>query len=143
MKRVDCKTYVKKVQRRANALFREHNEGLKQDELWLGRFYMRQVRRDVVPFEDGSGAVVNFIVEFGDKKTGKRDLESFTNFDLHISDHKGYASWKLFWAMNDFIIKTCKVWDEEPRPSIHNALDYRLVPPLPPLKLKYQLDNYS
>ena len=38
MSRVNCETYVKKVQRRVNALIKRQNEVLAEDELWLGRF---------------------------------------------------------------------------------------------------------
>ena len=81
MSRVNCETYVKKVQRRVNALIKRQNQTLAEDELWLGRFYIRQLRRDVWKFEDGSGACVSFLFEMVDKKTGIRDICRLDNYE--------------------------------------------------------------
>ena len=110
MSRVNCETYVKKVQRRVNALIKRQNEALAEDELWLGRFYIRQLRRDVWKFEDGSGACVSFLFEIADKKTGKRDICRLDNYELRVAFKRGGGSWILFEALNDFIIKKVDVW---------------------------------
>lgn len=136
MSRVNCETYVKKVQRRVNALIKRQNKALAEDELWLGRFYIRQLRRDVYKFEDGSGACVSFLFEMADKKTGKRDIVRLSNYELRVAFKRGEGSWKLFEALNDFIIKKIDVWHEDPAPSIWTPQDYRNVPMLPPMKLK-------
>ena len=141
MSRVNCETYVKKVQRRVNALIKRQNEALAEDELWLGRFYMRQLRRDVWRFEDGSGACVSFLFEMVDKKTGIRDICRLDNYELRVAFKRGGGSWKLFEALNDFIIKKVNVWHEDPAPSLKTAVDYRKVPMLPPMKLK-ELKKY-
>ena len=49
MSRVNVETYVKKVQRRVNALIKRQNKALEDDELWLGRFYIQQLKRDEFP----------------------------------------------------------------------------------------------
>ena len=136
MSRVNCETYVKKVQRRVNALIKRQNKALAKDELWLGRFYIRQLRRDVWKFEDGSGAMVSFLFEMVDKKTGIRDIVRLSHYELRVAYERGGGSWKLFEALNDFIIKKVDVWAGDPRPSIKTAIDYRKVPMLPPMKLK-------
>ena len=141
MSRVNCEAYVKKVQRRVNALIKRQNKALAADELWLGRFYIRQLCRDVWRFEDGSGAMVSFLFEIADKKTGKRDIVRLDNYELRVAFRRGGGSWKLFEALNDFIIKRVDVWAEDPRPSIKTAVDYRKVPMLPPMKLK-ELNKY-
>ena len=141
MSRVNCKTYVKKVQRRVNALIREYNQALIEDELWLGRFYIRQLRRDVYKFEDASGACVSFLFEMADKKTGIRDIVRLDNYELRVAFQSSNGSWKLFEALNDFIIKKVNVWHENPAPSLKTAVDYRKVPMLPPMKLK-ELKKY-
>lgn len=128
----NSKNYIKKVQRKVNSLVAEYNKSLIKDELWLGRFYVRQLRRDVYKFEDGSGAVVSFLFELGDKKTGIRDLCRFDNYELHVNEGDSAATgWKLGEAINDFIIKEVQVWKEEPRPSLRYACDYTKVAPLP------------
>ena len=67
MEKVNTKTYIKKVQRRVNALIRRYNKALEEDDLWKCRFYIQQLRRDVWKFEDGSGASVSFLFEMADK----------------------------------------------------------------------------
>ena len=141
MGRINCETYVKKVQRRVNALIKRQNEALAKDELWLGRFYLRQLRRDVYKFEDGSGACVSFLFEIADKKTGKRDIVRLDNYELRVAFQRGGGSWKLFVALNDFIITKVDVWHEDPAPSLKTAVDYRNIPMLPPMKLK-ELKKY-
>ena len=142
MSRVNCETYVKKVQRRVNAMIARQNQALEEDELWLGRFYIRQLRRDVYRFEDGSGAVVSFLFEMADKKTGVRDICRLDNFELRVQYKKNNGScWKLFEELNDFIIKRVNVWAEDPAPSLKTAVDYRAVSKLPPMKLN-ELKKY-
>ena len=141
MSRVNCEIYVKKVQRRVNALIKRQNKALAEDELWLGRFYIRQLHRDIWKFEDGSGAMVSFLFEMADKKTGKRDIIRLDSYELRVAFKRGGGSWKLFEALNDFIIKKVDVWHEDPVPSIWTPQDYRKVPMLPSMKLK-ELKKY-
>ena len=136
MSRVNCETYVKKVQRRVNALIKKQNQSLIEDELWLGRFYIRQLRRDVWRFEDSSGAMISFLFEMVDKKTGIRDIVRLDNYELRVAFQRGGGSWKLFEALNDFIIKKVDVWNEDPYPNLKTAVDYGIIPMLPPMKLK-------
>jgi hypothetical protein len=86
------------------------NDNIRNDELWLGRFYIKRQK----PF---SSCLV-----FIDKKTQR-----------HMWENNSLLSWnflfghKIWRSMNDFIIHSCKVWEEEPRPSTKNAVDYRKV----------------
>lgn len=128
----NSKNYIKKVQLKVNSLVAKYNKSLMEDKLWLGRFYVRQLRRDVYKFKDGSGVVVSFLFELGDKKTGIRDLCCLDNYELHIGRmDKAASGWKLGAAINDFIIKKVQVWEEQPRPSLECACDYTKVAPLP------------
>lgn len=143
MSRVNYKTYVKKVQHRVNALIARQNKALEEDDLWLGRFYIRQLYRNVYRFEDGSGAVINFFFEMADKKTGIRDICRLDNFELGIQCKKNNGRcWKLCEALNNFIVKRVNVWAEDPTPSLKTAVDYRAASKLPPMKLK-ELEKYS
>ena len=136
MSRVNVETYVKKVQRRVNAIIKRQNRALEIDELWLGRFYIQQLKRDVYKFEDGSGASISFLFEMVDKKTGCRDICRLDNYELRVAFAKnGGGSWKLFCELNDFIVKTVDVWHEEPRPSVKTAENFKNVPRLGQAKL--------
>ena len=142
MEKVNTKTYVKKVQRRVNALIRRYNEALEEDDLWKGRFYIQQLRRDVWRFEDGSGASVSFLFEMVDKKTGKRDIFRVDNYDLRVAFQKNNGgAWKIFDNLNDFIVKTVDVWSENPPPRRGATQDFRFTPRLGQIKLS-QLRYY-
>lgn len=135
MSKINIRNYIKTVQRRANSLVKKQNKAIEEDELWLGRFYITQLRRDVYRYEDGSGALINFIFEFADKKTGKRDICRLNSYELNIQDRKSGGSWKLFCALNNFIVKTVNVWAEEPTPSLKNAENFQNKPRLGQMKL--------
>lgn len=132
MSKVNYKTRVKKVQRRVNALITRYNRTLEEDELWLGRFYIKQLFREVYRFEDGSGVSVIFLFEMVDKKTGIRDVCRLNDFELRVHEKKNNGgSWKLWESLNDFIIKKVNVWEEVPAPDYRTAVDYRAVSKLP------------
>ena len=47
----------RKVHQRAmNKLIRDMNNNIKNDDLWLGRFYAKQIDSDWQLYKDGSGA---------------------------------------------------------------------------------------
>lgn len=110
----------KRHQRAMNKLVREMNKSIENDSLWLGRFYVRQSEAQWVTYEDGSGAELWVTLCFIDRKTGYNyEVVDTVNYWRHFNGSH------LFWKMNEFIIDRVKVWQEEPRPSIENAVDYR------------------
>lgn len=112
-------TNRKKIQRHINSVLRDMNRNIECDNLWLGRFYAHQ---ECITFEmsdDGTYCYARVKVRFTDRKTGKYCYHCF-----HKEDFMG-STYKIWSAMNDFIIKFCDVWNEDPRPSIHNPWDYR------------------
>ena len=109
----------KKIQREINKVIRHMNNSIEQDELWLGRFYCHQRSIRWYPSEDRTWVYAKVEVEFIDRKTGK----AFTHY-FNKEDFLG-RSWRLWDAMNDFIITYCRVWAEVPPPSLHNTWDYR------------------
>lgn len=109
----------KKIQRHINGVIRDLNRSLEHDNLWLGRFYAHQKRIRYEMAEDGSYCYAVVELEFVDRKTGKTLTRYFRKEDFMGS------TYKIWCAMNDFIVEHCKVWSEDPRPSIHNPWDYR------------------
>lgn len=109
----------KKIQRHINKVLRDMNRNIERDNLWLGRFYAHQRRIQYELSDDGSYRYAVVEIEFIDRKTGKTLIKWF-----HKEDFMG-STWKLWRAMNDFIIEWCKVWEENPCPSIHNPWDYK------------------
>lgn len=107
----------KRHQRAINKAIKNMNKNIENDNLWKGRFYCRQIYSPYWErYEDRSGGIMHVNVEFCDKKTQKRWIQLFNTNDIQ--------GWKFWCAMNDFIVKHIKVWDEDPRPSIENAPDW-------------------
>ena len=118
----------KRHQRAINKVIRDMNKNIKNDNLWKGRFYCRQIYSPYWErYEDRSGGIMYVNVEFCDKKTQKRWIQLFNTNDIQ--------GWKFWSAMNDFIVKHIDVWNEEPRPSIENAPDYRNIE----VNMKYEI----
>ena len=115
---MNFKKQVRKLQKNINRNIKALNNAIKNDELWLGRFYMRQVNRRVYRYEDGVGFGMNLAFVMVDKQTGKNEM--FYCFAWEVTH-----SWRPWWALNDFIVNTCKVWEENPTPKIGATVDYR------------------
>lgn len=92
------------------------NDGIRNDPLWLGRFIVDQVSTSMEWFGDKSGGLMSCHLRFRDKKTGiTRDW--YTDcLDLQYN---------MYFKMNDFIIKDCKVWEKEK--PYEEKQDYRNI----------------
>lgn len=107
----------KKRQRRINAIIRQMNRAIWEDELWKGRFYARQVDRRFYVEDDYLYGMIQ--IELVDRETGKCVTHYF-----RLSEFT-YSSWHLWEAMNDFIVVHCHVWETEPRITRATTIDYR------------------
>lgn len=108
----------KRHQRAANKTFRQANQIIENDDLWLGRFVVKQDASWFFdPYHEGSP---NLFVKyhFYDKKTGITSLPYIGRAD------------SLFWfndimyKMNDFIIHEVRVWERE-HPFTDERVNYR------------------
>lgn len=102
----------KRHQRAMNELMRLMNQNIENDDLWKGRFYVRQVAAQWYEYEDKSGAELWVVLRFIDKKTGFYWETAET-----VNHWRWYNGHKLWWVMNDFIVERTHVWDENPRPG--------------------------
>lgn len=112
----------KRHQRTINKVVRWMNKDIRNDPMWKGRFYIRQIDAQWVndPDEPRYYKLVVRLRAY-DRKTGiTRDMPWYTANDLAY--FWGYYIWR---EMNDFIIHDCKVWEEEPRITYENTPDYR------------------
>ena len=108
----------KKHQRWVNKQMRKLNKLIEQDELWLGRFVVRQSQGQFVRYPDRSGGYMWLTFEFIDKKTGTT---------IKFWEHSGFALFSdLAIRMNSFIINDCKVWQNED-PYNDEKLNYTKV----------------
>lgn len=110
----------KKIQRKVNKIVRKLNKQIEDDELWKGRFYIRQVKRYMRPYYDRSGIDDAFLFEMYDKKTGMKQLSNGWHSYFALKTFN-----RLAWDLNKFIVDYVKVWQEDPRPNINNVIDYR------------------
>ena len=98
----------KKYQRDVNKIVREFNKNIQKDWLWNGRFIMRQDCAYCIPFDDKSGVMFHFVLEFKDTKTGRIENNMFDNYNTEECIYE--------WA-NRCITEIWKVWEENPNPN--------------------------
>ena len=116
MRKYSMKSHNRKNhQRWFNQYCRYVNKSIEDDDLWLGRFYVRQNRTFVEWFEDNSGGLMYAEIHMIDKKTKKVRVGWYSGLEMD------YKFWQDF---NSFIIDDCKVWEEVPDIRT-NRIDYR------------------
>ena len=106
---------LKKLQRTINKYVQRLNDNILNDDLWRGRFIVRQVNRYDYRYGDGSGYHFTIKLEFKDLKTGQTKIfyEPLYFASFLIGNN-------LFSLMNDFIVKDCDVWSKETTQELKN-----------------------
>lgn len=100
----------KRHQREINRLVREANKSIEKDDLWYGRFCIKQVESPQWHvYEDKSGAEYFVHLKFIDKCTGRYWIQAETVNHWRGSFGNG---WRIWDKMNWFIVEHCSVWDE-------------------------------
>lgn len=98
-------------QRAMNRLIHRFNKALEEDDLWLGRFMVRQ---DECPqwkrYEDGSGAELWVRLRFIDRATGRYYVKWETVNVWRGLHANGYEVWH---TMNWLITEHWDVWQED------------------------------
>ena len=102
-------------QRWFNQYCRYVNRRMEEDDLWLGRFEVKQFATEMEWFEDKSGGLMYAKLCMYDKKTGTYRIKWYSGLDMN---------WKFWEDFNNFIINDCKVWEEVPDVR-DNRIDYR------------------
>jgi hypothetical protein len=108
----------KRHQREINRLVREANKSIEKDDLWYGRFCIKQVESPQWHvYEDKSGAEYFVHLKFIDKCTGRYWIQAET-----VNHWRGNFGngWRIWDKMNWFIVEHCNVWDE----SLAKARNY-------------------
>lgn len=104
----------RKVHQRAlNAMVRRLNKSLLEDDLWQGRFYVKQAPyTHWWQYEDKSGWNLHVTLEFHDRVTGTvwRIGNDVNYFLMWNGTH-------LFWDANEFITERVPTWESNPRPG--------------------------
>ena len=121
----------KQYQKKLTAALKGVNRSIKNDNLWLGRFEIRQGRTHWHEWDDKSGGILYCKMRLVDKATGY--------YKDYIMDYFGnQCNWHLWEIVNKFITVDCAVWRSgDPRDQVH---DYRKT--ALPQKLLRGVDNY-
>ena len=113
----------KKIQRTLNYCVRNANNLIKNDYLWRGRFFIRQVGfAPYVRFEDGSGGELYVTLRIYDKKADKY-IDKFESAGSLCF----FGGAKIFEFMNDAIVKHFDVWRSEDDPR-DDRIIYTSIP---------------
>lgn len=100
----------KRHQREINRLVREANKSIEKDDLWHGRFCIKQIESPQWHiYEDKSGAEYFVHLKFIDKCTGRYWIQAETVNHWRSSFGNG---WRLWDKMNWFIVNHLDVWNE-------------------------------
>ena len=112
----------KRHQREINRLVRQVNKSIEKDDLWHGRFCVKQVESPQWHvYEDKSGAEYFVHLKFIDKCTGRYWVQAETVNHWRGSFGNG---WRIWDRMNWFIVEYCNVW-EEPLAKVRFFDDWR------------------
>lgn len=103
---------IKKEQSRVNKILREVNANVSADELWRGRFYVKQIDRRTRVWCDGSGIYMTVVLKFYDKKTHQAAI-AYCDVSQFFASH-------MWLAMNSFIVEEIAVWDNESRDEVYH-----------------------
>lgn len=103
----------KKHQRRMNQFVRAINKDIYDDDLWRGRFVVRQVGSPYFyTYEDNSGASLERVHLVITDRLNGRTIDGWDSVN-------GWCHWngsKLWRWVNDAIVEGFKVWEEKPNP---------------------------
>lgn len=100
----------KKVHQRAlNKLVRAFNKSLEQDDLWLGRFMVRQDAAQWVRHDDGSGTELYVRLKFIDRATGRYYYDCNS---VNLWRGLNCSGWRIFERMNWLITEHWDIWEE-------------------------------
>ena len=105
----------KQYQRKFTKILRKANKLIEKDELWLGRFIVRQIGGRWENFSDGSGGILHCIVRCIDKKT-----RQYKDFCIEYAPWLNTIWWKFSMdILNTFIVEDLNVWKNgNPRQEI-------------------------
>lgn len=101
----------KTYQHRINKLMRTINKNIERDELWRGRFIVRQQEAQWVRCDSGFYDLW-VVLQFTDRLTGQTWEKSGT-----VNDWAFYNGYTLWWTINNFIVDICDVWRKDPMPG--------------------------
>ena len=114
----------KNIDRKVNQVARKINKQIEEDNIWRGRFVLRQLKKRLEIYPDGS-RMSYYKYRLYDKKTGEyADSCWFSEFQILNS----YCLWDF---ANNAIVETFKVWEYDeynPNHPFRDQTNYLKVP---------------
>ena len=130
-----CSNNRKAHQRKLNRLVRKINKYIENDDLWQGRFFIRQYSAWFYQYEDGSGGTLYVWLRFYDKKDNKyQEYYGDTSALCH------FGGSRLWLTMNSFITEISSTWKEDPYKA---KKDYTHINSDDIVKTATPYDNYT
>ena len=112
----------RRYQRSLNKLISQANKIIEDDDLWRGRFHLRQIDARWYKFEDNSGGIIYATIRAYDKKTHLRK-----DFYFEYAPYFRTVYYRIsFKVLNTFIVDDIDVWSETPNPR-EDKTDWRDV----------------
>lgn len=111
------KKFRRKYQKQFNKLIKKTNNAIIEDDLWLGRVEVRQIRSRFEFFSDGSGGILHTVLRCIDKKT-----RQYKDYCLEYAPWMHTINWKISMdILNTFFVEDLDVWrTENPRKEIQD-----------------------
>jgi hypothetical protein len=110
----------KRHQRAMNQAIRKFNKSLEEDDLWLGRFVIRQDSADWVAYDDHSGTELYVRLKFLDRATGRYYLDG----DIVNRWITVFGMNRIWERMNWLITEHWNVWTERETLSLDEWREY-------------------
>ena len=117
-----CSTNRKVHQRKLNKLVKDINKNIQDDDLWKGRYFIRQYSAEFQKYEDNSGGELFVYLRFYDKKDMK--YQTFFGDSCAICHFGGYRLWM---TMNSFITEISSAWQNGASPFKQTDFEYTKI----------------
>ena len=98
----------KKIQRKINRAIRFVNENIASDDVWKGRFVIKQKSIWMKTYEDKSGVEVIAQIVLKDLETQKEEIIRVNKIDLLGINSNSRISYRLWGRINNFICECTK-----------------------------------
>ena len=128
--------YKKNYQRKFNWYIKKINKMMEEDNLWRGRFVVKQYWTELYKYDDNSGYNFYAAIYFVDKKTGR--ISNLVVDDWYMLLHS--MSYGIMGKLNDFITKDCfdDTWANQDE-LYSDKTDYTLIDDS---KMVYKKEKY-
>lgn len=135
------KGFRRDYQRKLTKKLREVNKSIEEDNLWRGRFVVRQKGSDFENFDDKSGGLLHTILRVIDKKTGY-----YHDYRLAYAPYLCGINWEIYMdIVNNFITRDSYAWqigNPEEDKTDYTKMEIPVLPLIGPYNFYYSYIAY-